>query len=80
MLVHDFSFNSFMEQSILDGNTFSPLDIKSTDCFGLGAGYQYKNRYGIEMRFYTRRDLLNEYVHWSSNFTTFAVIFEYSLF
>jgi len=78
--VHDFSFNSSIKQSRIDGYTFSALEIKPADCFALGAGYQYKNRYGVEMRFYTKRELLDGYLYWSSHIKTFAVIFKYSLF
>jgi hypothetical protein len=78
--VHDFCFNSTIKQSKTNGITFNPLKIKPLDCFALGAGYQYDNRCGIEMRYYTKRELLGEYMYWESNFTTFAVILEFSLF
>jgi hypothetical protein len=78
--VHDFSSNSSINQTRLDGSTSSSLEIKPTNCLALGAGYQYKNRYGIEMRYYTKRDLLIDYLDWNSDFTTFAVIFEFTLF
>ncbi len=78
--VHDFSFNSSIEQKRGDGTALSTLDIKPRDCFALGAGYQFKNRFGIEMRYYTRRDLLGDYVYWVADFKLFSVILKYTLF
>lgn len=44
--------------------------------FSLGAGWCFKKS-SIEMRYYTNRNLLNNYIAWSSDFTRVSVIFAY---
>ncbi len=61
------------------GLAFPTMDIGYSGCLALGAGFQYM-KLGMEMRYYAKRDLLRDYLKWESNFTTFAVIFKYSLF
>jgi hypothetical protein len=77
--VHDFTFNSTVKHVL---NNYAPteLNIKPIDCFSLGVGYQFKNRYGLEIRYSTKRELLTDYMYWESNFSTLTVLFKYTLF
>ncbi len=56
----------------------SPLDIKPSNCFAVGGGINYKS-ISIEMRYYTSKDLLNNYVSWSADYQRFSVIIGYKL-
>jgi len=65
---------------VIDYESGLDLDITSRNNLGLGFGYKFKNRYSLEFRYHTTRELLGNYVFWSSNYNTFSVIFGYSVF
>ena len=45
-----------------------------------GFGYKFKERYGVEARFFTNRTLLGDYLTWESNYKAYSLIFSYTLF
>src|SRR5690606_6375071 len=63
-----------------DGSSFNTLDIKTSYNFALGVGYKYADKYSVEMRVQTSREILGGYVHMNSKFNTASLIFGYSLF
>ncbi|TDD75285.1 porin family protein [Flavobacterium caseinilyticum] len=48
--------------------------------FGFGVGYKFKDKYSLEMRWQTSRNVTGDYFIWNSDYKTFSVIFGYSLF
>jgi hypothetical protein len=56
------------------------LDVESGMNAALGIGYNYNNLYSLEFRYHTSRDLLTDYVTWTSDYKTISVIFGYSIF
>lgn len=73
--VVDFSFNSK-----IDYENRSELEIESGPNFTYGVGYKYKDTYSIEIRYQTKRDILNQYLYWNSDYQTTSIIFGYTLF
>lgn len=73
--VIDFNLNSTInvENRIL-------LEVKTRINFALGAGYKYADRYSFEFRYDMDRDLLGEYINFTSSYGGFSFIFGYSLF
>lgn len=63
-----------------DNSMLSSLDIKANPAVAFGLGYKYKDKYGVEMRYGTRRNILGGYSYWNSYFNTISVAFGYSLF
>ena len=45
-----------------------------------GLGYKHNDKYSIEFRHQTPKELLGDYINWSAGFQTFSIIFGYSLF
>jgi hypothetical protein len=78
--VMDFANNSSIEFLRKDGSMLNELQIKSGRNLALGVGYKYKDRYGLEIRYASNRELLNDYLYWDSNYRTVSVILGYSLF
>ena len=78
-IIIDLPLNSTMEQSNNDSLVRS-LEIRSRTNFALGAGLKYKNRYSIEMRYQTGREILNWYQYWSSNYQTMSLNLGYTIF
>jgi len=63
-----------------DGSPFTELDIKTSYNFALGVGYKHAEKYSVELRFHTSREILGGYVHWGANYNAASLIFGYSLF
>src|SRR5690606_11523959 len=79
-VIMDLESGSSLELFRNDGSSFNVLDIKTSYNFALGLGYKYADKYSVEMRLQTSREILGEYIHWNSNFNTASLIFGYSLF
>ena len=54
--------------------------IKSKTNFGFGIGYKTNNKYSIELRYHTNRDLFSGYTYSYSAYKTTSLIFGYTLF
>ena len=78
LYVPDFSSKS----SSLQVNAYSKyfLNVQSRGNFGYGAGYTFKNKYSIEVRYQTKRDVLHSYQVWSSNYNSISLNLGYTLF
>ncbi|MGM0634907.1 MAG: tRNA modification GTPase [Bacteroidota bacterium] len=48
--------------------------------FALGLGYKYNDKYSVEFRLYTNKELLNKYANWTSEYKTMSLIFGYTIF
>lgn len=55
------------------------LDSSAGKNFALGMGYSYKNKYSAELRLNTARNILSDYISWSADYTTFGIIFGYTI-
>lgn len=56
------------------------LNIKSRTNLAFGIGYKFKDRYSLEMRYNTDRNIISEYIAWNSQYNSFNVIFGFSIF
>ena len=74
---HIFDFSS---NTIIDFIPGTKLDIKSRNNFAFGIGYKYNDKYSLEFRYQTNREILSDYILWSSDYKTLTVIFGYSFF
>ena len=52
-----------------------PLVGDSTPNLAFGLGYNHNNKYNIEFRYHTNRDVLSNYVSWKADYTVLSVIF-----
>jgi len=46
----------------------------------MGIGYKQNDRYSLEIRYQTNREILGNYLSWNSEYKTLSIIFGYSLF
>jgi len=79
-----FIFGSFIFQ-LIDNSVISigsnDLEIVTGNNAAFGLGYKYNDRYSLELRYLTSRNILRAYSFWRSDYnTTLSVIFGYSLF
>lgn len=80
-VVLDFSSNSTVIFTRDSGTIQDNLDASKTkNNYAIGLGYKFKNRYSLEFRYLTSREILGKYVFWSSDYKTVSVILGYSIF
>jgi hypothetical protein len=79
-LVFAVAFNSQIQYKFGDKDYSTPLEINNTSNIAFGIGYKFHDKYSIEMRYNTNRDVLLDYNFWSSNYKTASVIFGYTIF
>ncbi len=56
------------------------LEITTSSNFAFGLGYKYNDKYSIELRLQTPRELLGFYAFRGADYKTLSIIFGYSLF
>ncbi len=61
-------------------SSINELTIGNSSNFAFGLGFKQNDKYSIELRYQPNRNILTDYVFWSSNYTTASVIFGYTLF
>jgi hypothetical protein len=64
--IFDFNFNSTIEFKKADDSTYDTLEIKPRNNLGFGIGYKFKDKYGMEVRYQTSRNILGDYILWNS--------------
>jgi hypothetical protein len=74
-MVLDFPINSVLKPE--NGNEF---EINSKPNMAFGLGYKFRERYSLELRYHSSREILNGYTSWLSDYNTLSVIFGYSIF
>lgn len=80
-----FIFDIHPKSSITFDRSYGPnlegdLEIASGYNYAFGTGYKYNNKYSIELRYQTGRELLSDYTSWNSEYTQLSVVFGYSVF
>lgn len=78
--IFDISSNSSVDFRRADNTNINILDIDSGSNLAFGAGYKFNDKYSMELRYLSGREILGRYAFWSSNFKTLSVIFGYSIF
>ena len=63
-----------------DGSNLQTLEIESRTNVAFGIGYKFIDKYSLEVRYLTGRDILGKYGFWNSDFKNVSVIFGYSIF
>jgi hypothetical protein len=67
-------------KSTVSYSTGTELDISNTSNLGLGLGYKQNDKYSVEVRYHTNREVLSSYKTYNSDYKTVSLIFGYSFF
>ncbi len=78
--LYDFSSSSSIEFTRDDGSNFETLEINSGNSLALGFGYKLKEKYSLEFRYFTPRDLIGKELTQSAKYNAFSIILGYSIF
>ena len=70
---------SFIYDFVLNSKVRN-LDASSSVNLAMGVGYNYNQKYSVEFRYHTNRDVLTDYLAWTSDYKTISIIFGYTLF
>ncbi len=78
--VLDFESKSVITFTRNDGSVIDTFDIGSRNNFAIGFGYKIKDKYSLQIRQQTSREILGDYPTWKTNFSTTSLVFGYSFF
>ncbi|PCH75559.1 MAG: tRNA modification GTPase [Flavobacteriaceae bacterium] len=76
----DLSSNSSINFKRADNSILSTLDIETRNNLAFGIGVKLYDKYSLEMRIQTNRELLGNYISWNGTYKTASIIVGYSLF
>lgn len=82
LYIQDYSFNSSSEYIRADGFDLAPLliETKGTNNWGFGFGYKWKDKFSLEFRHQTSREILGGNVSDVSKYGSNSLILGYSIF
>lgn len=66
--------------SYIKYNSAILMEISTSTNLGFGIGYKQNDKYSLEIRYQTKRNVVNDYALWGSDYRTLSVIFGYSIF
>lgn len=66
--------------STIEYDTGRILEISTFYNYAAGLGYNYYNKYSIELRYHTIRNILVRYPYWNSEYKTISMVLGYSFF
>lgn len=75
--VLDFNLNSSI---MAERKDLMDLEISSRPNFIFGLGYGYNDRYSIELRVGSNREILGEHIYWHSDYSAYSIIFGLRVF
>lgn len=78
--VFDFAMDSKAEFSRNDGTIYKDFDISSRTNWAIGFGFKFMDKFSLEARYHTGREILDRYVTYTSDYETMSVIFGYTIF
>ncbi|AYN02801.1 PorT family protein [Flavobacterium sp. 140616W15] len=78
--VFNITLNKSFEYTRADGARFGSAEDRSRGNFGIGAGYKFMDKYSLEVRLQTNRQLLSKYSFWQADYNSFSVIIGYTIF
>ena len=61
------------------GSSNPKLEINTSNNFSLGGGYVHENKYSVELNLIPRREILQKYLYWSSNYQVISMVFGYRI-
>lgn len=72
--------NSIGNSKININNGKKTLESGSSSNFAIGMGGNFKNKYSLELRFNSSKNLLRDYYQWKANYSSLGLILGYKLF
>lgn len=78
--IFDLDSKSTIEFTQNYSSDLNSLEVKTRGNFAIGIGYKQNDKYSLEVRYLTNREILRNYSFWNSEYKTVSIILGYSLF
>ncbi len=78
--IFDISPKSSIEYKRADNSIYNLFESGSNSILGFGIGYKFKDKYNLEMRYQTSKNILADYYYSRFELKTFSFIMGYSIF
>lgn len=80
--INDFTFKSksILELKRDDNSKISSLEFNGGYNFSFGLGFKLKNKYSLEIRAQSEKNILKDYSNWNSAYNTISILAGYSIF
>ena len=78
--IFDLNKKSSIEFRRNDGSIFEELELRPGTNLAFGIGYKQNDRYSLELRYQTDRNIISNYTFWGSEYKTLSLILGYTLF
>jgi hypothetical protein len=79
-LVYSLDFNNSDKKIEYESASIVDLDIKTRNNLGFGFGYNFDNKYSIEFRSNSKREILGGYALFNGNYTSSSIILGVNIF
>lgn len=73
------NFDSKLEQKRIDGSIINSLKTNNLSNYTIGAGYNYNNKYGIEIRYFFESNITTSYAFQVTNLNNISIILSYNI-
>ncbi|WP_435135290.1 outer membrane beta-barrel protein [Formosa sp. A9] len=70
----------FEGDSAIESDKITNLKLNSHYNLVFGLGYKFKEKYSVQARYMTPKNLLGDYNYWTSDYKAFSIVFGYTLF
>ncbi|RAV30218.1 outer membrane beta-barrel protein [Sinomicrobium soli] len=78
--ITDIKMDGSLEFKRADDSVYNTLEVEGRQNLALGLGYKFRDRYSVEIRFQTAREVLGDYLSWNSDYQKIEFILGYTLF
>jgi hypothetical protein len=72
--------NSKLEVTKTNTSMLNTYELHAPASLAMGVGYKYRDRYSVEMKYEMKNNIINDNFYLSSDYSTFSIVFGYSLF
>lgn len=69
-----------MQYTFDDPILIKEMGIVNSSSFGIGLGYQYKNKYSVEVKFYPSKKIIQKSNSWDTKFNSTSITLGYTIF
>lgn len=73
------NFDSKLEQKRIDGSIINSLKTNNLSNYTIGTGYNYNNKYGVEIRYFFESNITTSYSFQVTNLNNISIILSYNI-
>ena len=78
VVVIDAAMDAKIEQKGFEGYVYNTYEIKTKPNIAFGAGYNFNNKFGAEVRYFTSSNITSSFVDYRTNYKALSFILSYN--